>query len=261
MKRMMRLFRKKSKNEKATEEDEEKHECNAEKSSLGSNSVHRMVKSSAGARTSSVQNAKQRKSSVHSADLPRDPCPSQELGVHPTEKDGDASQQEVRNDCHSLAIVPHNAPGDSSHQNVSLVSSNTWDVSALKDMKRILDPNNLARIAAPQPLNNFMHRLPTVERLQAEGLYTLVDPTIQLISETTEEVGDQLTQMLSPRNKGHDTPNTLPRLTYGGDTGRAAVPQLLYYDSQAAPNHSNQAMAVSHKQEEVVTSAETEAFV
>jgi hypothetical protein len=258
---MLRLFRRKSKSQNASE-DEERNECDADVSSKGISRLRRIVTGSAGARTSSVQNAKLRKNSVNSADLPRDPSPSETADVNPLESlSGDSHQEAVRNNFHSLTIVP--STGEVAHQNTALASSSTWDVSALKDVKRMLDPNSLARIAAPQPLNNFMDRLPTIERLEAEGLYTLVDPTIQLISEVAEEVGDQLTQLLSPRSEGHGTPctsNTIPRLTYGGDSGRAAVPQLPYHDGHIAPNHSTQVIAVSHK-EDIVLNAETEAFV
>jgi hypothetical protein len=257
MKRMVRLFMK-SKNKKA-DEDEDKHEGNDGTSQTATKSVHRIVKAFAGARSSPVKNSKQRKSSVNSADLPRDPCPSQEPDVNLVEKNVGASQREERNNCHSLATIvpPHDAVA--SLQNTASISSSTCEVSALKDMKRMLDPNTLARMAAPQPLNNFMHRLPTIERLEAEGLYTLVDPTIQLISEVTEEVGDQLTQLLSPR-KGHEPSNTIPRLTNGCDSGRAVVPQLTYYDSQAATHHSTQAVAVSQRKK-MVSHTDTEAFV
>jgi hypothetical protein len=251
----MRLFKKRSKNEKATD-GEDKHEHDAETLSKGNNRLDRIVTASTSARISSV---KQGKNPVNSADIPRDPCPSQEPDVSPVETNNGAPRKNAtRNDSQSLTIIKPNDAGGNI-QNTALGLSSASDVSCLKDMKRMLDPNTIARIAAPQPLNNFMHRLPTIERLEAEGLYTLVDPTIQLISEVTEEVGDQLTQLLSPRNKGHDTSNTLPRLTNGYDSGRAAFLQLPY-GSQAAPNHSTQAFPVPHKGE-IVPCAETEAFV
>ena len=99
-----------------------------------------------------------------------------------------------------------------------LVPSDSSNVSALANIKRLLDPNSLARVAAPQPLNNFMHRLPTIERLESEGLYTLYDPTVKLISEVTEEVGDQLSQLLSPRQAANN-PIPVPRITNGSSSG------------------------------------------
>eukprot|EP00960_Hanusia_phi_P048735 759128-Hanusia_phi.AAC.1 len=38
-----------------------------------------------------------------------------------------------------------------------------------------MDPNNIARAIVPRPLNNFMDRLPTEERLAAEGLQVKED--------------------------------------------------------------------------------------
>ena len=85
--------------------------------------------------------------------------------------------------------------------NRSLVPRNN-DAGALQEQfQRLLDPNVFARFAAPRALNNFCDRLPTIERLEAEGLYTLVDPAVKLVSEVSEDISEGVSQILSPRPK------------------------------------------------------------
>jgi hypothetical protein len=111
----------------------------------------------------------------------------------------------------------------------ALISSESRNITVLDDVKKMLDPNTLARIAAPQPLNNFMHRLPTVERLESEGIYTLYEPTVKLISEVTEEVGDQLSQLLSPRKVTSSNVVSVPRITNGNEDASLRGQKLLHW--------------------------------
>lgn len=58
-----------------------------------------------------------------------------------------------------------------------------------------MDPNNLARIVVPRPLNNFLDNLPSEERLASDGLWTLVEPTKKLVKETKEDIAEKVQRL------------------------------------------------------------------
>ena len=55
-----------------------------------------------------------------------------------------------------------------------------------------MDPNNLARVVVPRPLNNFLDNLPSEERLASDGFWTLVEPTKKLVKETKEDIAERV---------------------------------------------------------------------
>ena len=202
MKRIIRIFRKKEKSTKCdreTEIDGKEQVVNRKRMNVSSTKLSQKVKEEPSL-----------------ADLPRDDEGDGSLQESPRQESAQnsARKTKVGNSSECWDIVPRTVSVQNESSEV-MVSRSSKNISALKDVKRMLDPNTLARFAAPEPLNNFMHRLPTIERLESEGLYTLYEPTIKLISEVSEEVGDQLSQLLSPRKVVATNVPSLPMIADG----------------------------------------------
>jgi len=83
-------------------------------------------------------------------------------------------------------------PGLSS---TALVES-SGELAAVQQFHELIDPNNLARVVVPRTMHNFLDRLPTPERFEAEGLHTLVRPTTMLFTEVKEDIDNGISRLL-----------------------------------------------------------------
>ena len=55
----------------------------------------------------------------------------------------------------------------------------------------MMDPNVLARVVVPRPLNNFLDNLPSEERLASDGPWTLFEPAKKFIIETKDDISEK----------------------------------------------------------------------
>jgi hypothetical protein len=74
---------------------------------------------------------------------------------------------------------------------ISASHSGTGKRSAMHQFEQMMDPNVLARVVVPRPLNNFLDNLPSEERLASDGPWTLFEPAKKFIIETKDDISEK----------------------------------------------------------------------